>query len=79
MFEKRSSEHADLLKGFAAGVAGGITASWVMNQFQSTWSKITDGVQKPHGAQSLQQGSPEHGVARELEERGSNEEGDNSD
>jgi putative membrane protein len=78
MLEKRSSEPADLLKGLAAGVAGGIAASWVMNQFQSTWSKVTDGVEKPHGAQSLQQGSPQHGVARELEERGSNEEHDNA-
>lgn len=78
MLQKRSSEPADLLKGLAAGVAGGIAASWVMNQFQSTWSKLTEGVERPHGAQSLQQGSPHHGIARELDERGSNQEDDNA-
>jgi putative membrane protein len=78
MVQKRRSENRDLLKGLAAGVAGGIAASWVMNQFQSTWSKLTDGVERPHGAQSLQDGSPDHGVARELEERGSNDDNDNA-
>lgn len=78
MLQKRRSENGDLLKGLAAGVAGGIAASWVMNQFQSTWSKLTEGVEKPHGAQSLQQGSPDHGVARELEKRGSNDDNDNA-
>ncbi len=80
MLEKRASDNqtADVLKGMAAGVVGGIAASWVMNQFQSTWAKLTEGVEKPHGAQSLQDGSPEHGVARELEERGNNQEDDNA-
>ena len=68
----------DILKGLAAGIAGGIVASWVMNQFQSAWSKLTEGVERPHGAQSLQQGSPGHGVARELQERGSDESDDNA-
>ena len=80
MLEKRTSDYqtADVLKGMAAGVVGGLAASWVMNQFQSTWAKLTQGVEKPHGAQSLQDGSPDHGVARELEERGSNQEDDNA-
>jgi hypothetical protein len=68
----------DILKGIAAGVAGGIAAAWVMNQFQSAWSKLTEGVERSHGAQSLQEGSPEHGVARELQERGSDESDDNA-
>jgi putative membrane protein len=68
----------DILKALAAGVAGGIVASWVMNQFQSAWSKLTEGVERPHGAQSLQQGSPGHGVARELQERGSDQSNDNA-
>ena len=78
MLEKKDSENADVLKGFAAGVAGGIAASWVMNQFQSAWAKLQEGVEKPHGAQSLQDGSPKHGVAQELEKRGSEEEEDNA-
>jgi len=80
MLEKRTSDHqtADVLKGMAAGVVGGIAASWVMNQFQSTWAKLTDRVERPHGAQSLQDGSPDHGVARELDKRGSNQKDDNA-
>jgi putative membrane protein len=58
------------LKGMMAGAAGGLVASWVMNQFQALWSRMAYGVERPHGAQSLQQGSPRHGVARELQERG---------
>lgn len=73
-----SEQDADVMKGLAAGVVAGIVASWVMNQFQSTWSKLIEGKEKPHGAQSLQEGSPHHGVARELEERGSDDEEDNA-
>lgn len=68
----------DVWKGLVAGVAGGIVASWTMNQFQSMWGKLMEGKERPHGAQSLQEGSPHHGVARELQERGSDEEDDNA-
>jgi hypothetical protein len=61
-----------------AGAAGGLVASWVMNQFQALLSRMTHGVERPHGAQSLQQGSPRHGVARELRERGRDREADNA-
>jgi hypothetical protein len=61
-----------------AGAAGGLVASWVMNQFQAMLSRVTHGVERPHGAQSLQQGSPRHGVARELQERGRDREEDNA-
>ena len=61
---------SDPLKGMIAGAARGLVASWVMNQFQALLSRMTHGVERPHGAQSLQQGSPRHGVARELQERG---------
>jgi uncharacterized membrane protein YagU involved in acid resistance len=37
----------------AAGLVGGLVASWVMNGFQEMWSRNTEGVEKPHGAQSL--------------------------
>ena len=72
------NEGGELWKGLVAGVAGGIVASWTMNQFQSAWGKITEGVERPHGAQSLQQGTPNHGVARELQERGSDDSDDNA-
>ena len=68
----------DPFKGIIAGAAGGLVAAWVMNQFQALWSRMTHGVERRHGAQSLQQGSPEHGVARELQERGQDREEDDA-
>jgi putative membrane protein len=65
-------------KGLAAGAAGGLVASVVMNQFQALWGKLFEGEERSHGAQSLQQGSPDHGVGRELKERGSEEEQDDA-
>jgi len=59
-----------------AGAAGGLVASWVMNQFQALLSRVTHGVERPHGAQSLQTGSPRHGVARDLQKRGRDREAD---
>jgi putative membrane protein len=68
----------DPLKGMIAGAAGGLVASWVMNQFQALLSRMTHRGERPHGAQSLQQGSPRHGVARELQERGLDRAADNA-
>ena len=68
----------EVWKGLVAGVASGIVASWTMNQFQAVWGELMAGVVRPHGAQSLQQGSPDHGVGRELQERGSDESDDNA-
>jgi len=70
--------NSDPLKGMIAGAAGGLVASWVMNQFQALWSRMAYGVERPHGAQALQQGSPRHGVARELQERGRDREADDA-
>jgi putative membrane protein len=78
MYQHERNGSSDTLKGVASGVVAGIVASWVMNQFQSTWSKLMEGKEKPHGAQSLQEGSPDHGVARELQERGSDDNDDNA-
>jgi putative membrane protein len=68
----------NLWKGLAAGVTGGLAASWVMNQFQALWSRKTHGIERSHGAQSLQRGSPRYGVARELQKRGEDRESDNA-
>jgi hypothetical protein len=75
IFRRNSS---DPLKGMIAGAAGGLVASWVMNQFQALWSRMAHGGERPHGAQSLQLGSPRHGVARELQERGRDREADDA-
>lgn len=57
-------------KGLAAGIVGGLVASWTMNQFQALLSKLMEGEEKSHGAQSQQQGTPQHGIGRELQEQG---------
>jgi uncharacterized membrane protein YagU involved in acid resistance len=69
---------SDVWKGLAAGVVGGLVASAVMNEFQALWGRLLEGEERSHGAQSLQQGSPEHGVGRELRERGSDDEEDDA-
>ena len=43
-----------VLKGLVAGLAGGLIASWTMNQFQAAWTRMAEGSEKPHGAQSMQ-------------------------
>src|SRR5258705_10631749 len=68
----------NISKGLAAGVAGGLVASAVMNQFQALLGKLMEGEERSHGAQSLHQGSPEHGIGRELQERGSDDGDDNA-
>lgn len=67
-----------IYKGIAAGATAGLVASYVMNQFQSAWGKLMENEERSHGAQSLQQGSPDHGIGRELEERGVDEPDDNA-
>src|SRR5215217_2860837 len=48
-------EHdANIWKGLLAGLAGGLVASWTMNQFQAAWTRIAENSEKPHGAQSMQ-------------------------
>lgn len=69
--QANSQPEGDLWKGLAAGVIGGIAASFVMNQFQAAWQKLAEGESRGHGAQSMQKGAPERGVGQELEERGS--------
>ena len=32
----------DVVKGLAAGLIGGLLASWTMNQFQAAWSKLSE-------------------------------------
>src|SRR5205085_9736539 len=68
----------NIYKGLAAGAAGGLAGAAVMNQFQALWGKLMEGEERPHGAQSLQQGSPGHGISRELAERGSDDPDDNA-
>src|SRR5437868_14968636 len=74
----RARADGSVLQGLAAGIIGGLVAAWTMNQFQAALGKLMAGEDRPHGAQSLQQGSPEHGIGRELQARGSDEPDDNA-
>jgi hypothetical protein len=78
-FEESQVSGTSLIKGVAAGVVGGLVASAVMNQFQVFLSKLMENEgEKSHGAQSQQPGSPDHGVALELQKRGADEPDDNA-
>jgi putative membrane protein len=46
--------NVNIWKGLVAGLAGGLVASWTMNQFQAAWTRVEAGFDKPHGAQSMQ-------------------------
>ena len=74
----RRNREGDLLKGLAAGVVGGLVAAAVMNQFQAFLSKLLWSADRSHGAQSMQQGSPELGIGRELKAEGKDSEEDDA-
>ena len=38
----RNSAEGDVWKGLAAGLVGGLVASWTMNRFQDVWSKLAE-------------------------------------
>ena len=38
-------QRSDLWKGLAAGLIGGLVASWTMNRFQDVWSKLVKGIE----------------------------------
>ena len=77
---KRESRRprGNVWKGLAAGMAGGLAASWTMNQFQALLQKMAEGEARSHGAQSMQRGSPQHGVGRDLQARGGDDEQDDA-
>jgi hypothetical protein len=50
---RQQRREGDILKGLAAGLIGGLVASWTMNRFQAMWSRQEVGVEKPHGAQGI--------------------------
>ena len=65
-------------KGLASGVIAGLAGAWAMNQFQAAWSRAAAGEERSHGAQSLQQGTPQHGVGRKLDLKGKDDEQDDA-
>ena len=61
---RNGRRHGDVLKGLVAGLAGGLVASWTMNQFQAAWTKATEDFEKPQGAQSMQPLAKENSLAK---------------
>ncbi len=55
----------ELWKGVAAGAAGGLIASWTMNQFQAGLSRATEELKKNTGEEPQQQSSEENENATE--------------
>ncbi|MCA1593743.1 MAG: DUF1440 domain-containing protein [Acidobacteria bacterium] len=48
----RDREEEHVLKGVAAGLIGGLVASFVMNEFQALWSKVSESMKEPQGNNS---------------------------
>lgn len=46
-----SPDGTDVLRGLAAGLIGGLVASWTMNQFQTLTSKLAEELDKSQGGQ----------------------------
>lgn len=63
---QRSDQSSNLWKGLAAGVIGGLAASFVMEQFQALWTKLAEGdKQKQNGQQQASSSSEEEEPANE--------------
>ena len=62
MREQNFNNHKEVnvLKGLAAGMVAGLVAGWTMNQFQKVWTRVAEGFEKPHGAQSMQPSEDEN-------------------
>ncbi len=51
---RRVDNSTDVWKGLAAGLVGGLIASWTMNQFQALLSKASEGDEKSQGGRGTQ-------------------------
>lgn len=60
------NNQSNLAANVAKGVISGFVASFVMNVFQQGATKLLSGDQKSHGAQSQQDGTPDHGAGAYL-------------
>ncbi|HMF58696.1 MAG TPA: DUF1440 domain-containing protein [Pyrinomonadaceae bacterium] len=67
----------DVLKGLAAGLIGGLVASWTMNRFQDVWSALADKLSSY--ARSSEQGEEQENNQREQRANSSGEEEEQDD
>ncbi len=64
-----NNNNASVWKGLAAGLVGGLVASWTMNQFQAAWTRMAEGADKPHGAQSMQPSEGSQGDGKDTQDQ----------
>ena len=57
----RGHHKGDVVKGLAAGLVGGLVASWTMNRFQDVWTKVAESMKESQGNGSTKQGSKGEG------------------
>ena len=56
---KKGQSEGDVWKGLAAGLVGGLIASWTMNRFQDMWSKLAEEFGQSAGQSSTRDGGGE--------------------
>ena len=66
---KKGRGEGDVWKGLAAGLVGGLVASWTMNRFQDVWSKLAE-----EFGQSKEQSSARDGGGESQQAQGGDEE-----
>ena len=62
-------DNGNIWKGIVAGLAGGLVASWTMNQFQAAWTRLAENSEKAHGAQSMQPSEGSKGDGQDAKEQ----------
>ena len=72
-----SRGESNVWKGLAAGLIGGLVASWTMNRFQDVWSKLSESNGQSAGTQDSQQSEgQESSQGAQQAQAGSEEQGD---
>jgi putative membrane protein len=66
---KKGRGAGDVWKGLAAGLAGGLVASWTMNRFQDVWSKLAEEFGQSEEQSSARDGNGESQQAQGGEEQ----------
>ena len=72
--QRDQSKQSNLWKGLAAGVIGGIAASFVMEQFQALWAKLAEGDKQSQGRSSDGQNSQKQNRQQQQSSGGGEEE-----
>ena len=66
---KRGRDEGDVWKGLAAGLVGGLVASWTMNRFQDVWFKLAEEFEQSEEQSSARDGGGDNQQAQSGEEQ----------